>query len=202
MSPTFDAEIARNQQLFAYLQKLCGKPVPGFGVSLQGKFQADTDQVLTEIWDYIRSTNLYDSRLPIGNSFTADPRLNSSGLTAGYGYVVPLEVTSSGKIYRGFGRFMTLSELAFLFICTADSVDTDSPPDPAGLLKSNDPVKNRTLNGTALDSTKKERRVQMMLVPEFFSPSLGDALILPKKLSHQHNRPQQPAARWAHAVCQ
>lgn len=75
---------------------------------------------------------------------------------------------------------MTLSELAFLFICTADSVDIDSPPDPAGLLKSNDPAKNRTLNGTGLNAANKERRVQMMILPELFSPSLGDAMLLAK----------------------
>lgn len=183
LSPTEDADIARNIQLFTYLQKLSNQPTPGFGVSLNGKFGADTDQVLTEIWDYIRSTNLYDSRLSAGKSFTADP---SGGSTkSGHGYVVPLEVASEGVSYLGFGRSFTLSELAFLFICTADSVDIATTPDPLGLLKSNDPAENRTLNGAALNATQKERRIQLMLVPELFSPSLGDVQIAPKNFRVQ-----------------
>ncbi len=181
LSPTEDAAIARNQELFSYLQSLTSKPIPGFGDTLASKYGDDRDQILVEIWDYIRSTNLYDSRLPIGKSFTPDP---SGGSTkAGHGYVVPLEKTSGGTTYRGFGRSITLSELAFLFICTADSVDINVPPAPpnaAGLLGSNDPNKNLTLTGTALDATKKERRIQLMLLPELFSPSLGDVQIAPK----------------------
>ena len=180
LSPTEDAGIDSNKRLFGYLQNLSNQPMPGFGVSLNGKFRADTDQVLTEIWDYIRSTNLYDSRLPVGKSFTADPG-GSGNAAAGHGYVVPLEVDSN----RGFGRSITLSELAFLFICTADSVDPATEPDPLGLKKSNDPDNNLTLNGTALDATKKERRIQLMLLPEFFSPSLGDVQIAPKNFRVQ-----------------
>ncbi len=191
LSSTADANIARNQSLFTYLHYLTSQSIPGFGVSLADKFGADQDQILTEIWDYIRSTNLYDTRLAAGNEYTAQGVNNTSGSAnnagTGYGYVVPLQNGSS----LGFGRSLTLSELAFVFICTADSVDqTNQPPpgphpapnpDPKGLMGSNDPVNNLTLGGVAL--TSPQRRVQMMIVPTFFSPSQGDISIRPKGVS-------------------
>lgn len=177
LSSTADAAIGRNQQIYNYLRSLADETIPGFGVDLASKFGADTDQILTEIWDYIRCTNLYDTRLPAGSQFTGP--LNGDG----YGYAAPLINTTGGNNYRGFGRSITLSELAFIFICTADSVY-----DPAlaasgasatdGLLESNDPARNRTLGGTRLDD--KQRRVQMMILPEFFSPSQGYVNIRPK----------------------
>jgi uncharacterized protein (TIGR02600 family) len=174
LSPIVDATLARNTALFSYLQYFANQQVPGFGVSLAGKFGADCDQILTEIWDYIRCTNLYDSRLPADKQFTADFVPSSS--SPGYGYVVPLEVGTN----RGFGRSLTLSELAFQFICSADPVDTETGaghPDPKGLKGSNDPAKNLTLGGTALGAT--QRRIQMMITPELFSPAFGNVVLFP-----------------------
>ena len=169
MSPTADAEIMRNKQIYSYLQNLTGKTVPGFGVTMSGKFGSDRDQILTQVWDYIRSTNLYDSRLASGKQFTANTGED------GYGYVVPLEVGST----RGFGRAITLSELAFAFLCSADPVDIENtPPDPLGLKQSNDPTKNTTLGGVALDPN--QRRIQMAIIPELFTPMHGNIFIRAK----------------------
>ncbi len=178
LSPTDDAGIQRNQQLFSYLQYLTNQKVPGFGVKLADKFGDDRDQILTEVWDYIRSTNLYDSRLPVGKQFTAEPSSQNNG----YGYVVPLETgADKANPNRGFGRSLTMTKLAFVFICTADPVDTQSqPPNSDGMLHSNDPTKNRTLGNTAL--TNNQRRVQMMIVPQFFSPSIGNVWMAPKNV--------------------
>lgn len=173
LSPTEDAAIPRNQQLFGYLQYLTNQTVPGFGVRLADKFGIDRDQILTAIWDYIRSSNLFDSRLSAGQQFTAGVGVE------GYGYVVPLETGSSSDPNRGFGRGITLSELAFGFICTADPVDTErTPPGEFGMRDSNDPARNRTLEGEALEPG--QRRIQMILVPEFFAPSQGNIFIRPR----------------------
>lgn len=180
LSPTEDAAIQRNQQLFGYLQYLTNQKIPGFGVKLADKFGADRDQILTEVWDYIRSTNLYDSRLGTGKQFTSEPSAQ------GYGYVVPLETGAAGDPNRGFGRSLTLTKLSFVFICTADPVDTQTGqghPYTDGMLHSNDPVKNRTLGGAALTTTPvSQRRVQMMILPQFFSPSLGNIAMSPKNV--------------------
>ena len=74
--------IARNQKVYGYLQTLMGRAVPGFG----GKFTtqyggANSDQILTEIFDYIRCTNLAD------NSVTYD------GATASYKAAIPYSGT-------------------------------------------------------------------------------------------------------------
>jgi len=177
LSPTVDSELPRNADLFAYLQHLTDQKIPGFGVKLADKFGIDRDQILTEVWDYIRCTNLYDSRLGLGKQFTSDKN------SRGYGYVVPLETGSGASLSQGFGRSITLSELAFVFICSADPVDTETGnghPDPKGLRGSNDPISNLTLGGTALTPT--QRRLQMIIVPELFSPSQGNIRILPKNI--------------------
>lgn len=180
VSPTSDAGLQRNKDIFGYLQYLTDQKIPGFGVDLASKFGADRNQILTEIWDYIRSTNLYDTRLAAGNQFTADTNVSGSG----YGYVAPLENVVGSTTYRGFGRSITLAELGFVFICTADATDrpkAPATPNPLGLLASNDPVTNLTLGGTALKSN--ERRIQMMIVPTFFSPSQGNIAMRPKAMS-------------------
>lgn len=183
LSPTDDVKIERNRQLFGYLQYLTDQKIPGFGVDLAGKFGVDRDQILTEIWDYIRCSNLYDTRLPTGKQFTAANTISGDG----YGYVVPLDTGTSSDLKlpgnpRGFGRSLTASELAFVFLCSADPVDTqNTPANPKGMMGSNDPSLNKTLPSlpaTGLSST--QRRVQMMILPELFSPSQGNILIRPK----------------------
>ncbi len=63
-SPTRDyTEIARNRELYAYAKRLMNRDVPGFGKSFSDKFLGDSDQILTECFDYIRSTNLFDTNL-------------------------------------------------------------------------------------------------------------------------------------------
>ena len=180
-SANADVKIARNQTIFNYLRYLTSQTIPGFNSSLLNKFGIDNDQILTEIWDYIRCTNLHDTRLDTSSStaaFTPKSGADNSG------YAVPLENAVSGVNYRGFGRSVTLAELGFVFICTADPIDTmhtGTNVDPKGTLGSNDPATNRTLGGTALTTTPTvQRRVQMMVLPKLFSPSQGDMQMRPK----------------------
>lgn len=127
-STTEDGAIARNRTLFSYLQNLTSRPIPGFGGSFSGKYSfaipgaIERDQILAEIFDYIRSTNLWDHSVPASNAafsrFTASP----SGVT-GYGFqgvVNPLQMSVGSATVHGLGRAQTLSEIGILIICTAD----------------------------------------------------------------------------------
>ena len=64
---------ANNSTIYNYLKGLMAKPYPGFGASLASKFGTDSDQILTEIYDYIRCVNLFDCSAPNATQFTARP---------------------------------------------------------------------------------------------------------------------------------
>lgn len=67
----------QNNKLYTYLQNLTSKNTPGFGsTTFATKLGADRDQVLTEIFDYIRCTNLFDKTTSSSYPFTARPWLN------------------------------------------------------------------------------------------------------------------------------
>jgi len=116
--------IPRNAQLMDYLKNLTSRPIPGFGGNFAGKYSharsgnIERDQILAGIFDYIRTTNLFDHSLPQSNTtfnrFTAKPAsLTSYGFE---GVVAPLRI---GNV-QGLGRIQTLSEIGVLIICTAD----------------------------------------------------------------------------------
>lgn len=111
-SPTNDYDnISRNQDLYSYLQRLTSTPIPGFGEkTFLMKYGTDRDQILTEILDYIRCTNLnddglnYDKRYAMGKP---KPVTSSDWTKAiGFGQVAPLRIGST----MGFGRFLTVAE--------------------------------------------------------------------------------------------
>lgn len=141
--------ITRNMQLFNYLKTLMSQPIPGFGVSdasFLTKYGDNLQQILVEIFDYIRCTNLYDENLVERNagsnnpSFNAGlpnartmsasqrvqygaftPMRNSTGSSLpGHGQVIPTALPKSkGQEYRGMGRFFTISEAGLHFIACA-----------------------------------------------------------------------------------
>lgn len=137
MSPTHDfTGIARNQELYEYLQDATNAPVPGFSslATFHSKYGADRDQILTEIFDYIRITNLnetYANRDPNFVSFTSDWRITregnpdvwdysvnttqdfpEGGSINGAGLVVPIEIGNT----RGMGRFPAIAEAGLIFV--------------------------------------------------------------------------------------
>jgi hypothetical protein len=78
----------QNQKMFKYLQKLTGSSnlsVPGFGGSFVGKYGAqERDEILTQIFDYVRAVNLVDTGTAsgTGNVFVPyTPRLLPSWLS-------------------------------------------------------------------------------------------------------------------------
>ena len=98
---------------------------------------ADRDQVLTEAFDYIRSTNLRD---PQTGATPFAPR----------GQVVPIVIGDT----KGFGRFHTLSQFGFHFICSQDGKD--------GIFK-----------GTNGELPAGTRAIEAAFLMEPYSPSLG-----------------------------
>jgi hypothetical protein len=103
-SGTADYEgIPRNRQLYEYLQELTKTKVPGFGGNFRNKYPpgltgvSDRDQILTYIFDYIRSTNLQDQS---AGSIPYTP-LFANGQPEGAGEVIPIRIGAT----QGFGRF-------------------------------------------------------------------------------------------------
>jgi uncharacterized protein (TIGR02600 family) len=118
-SVSSDTGLGRNRKLMEYLQRLTSAALPGFGGNFETKYGNDRDQILAEIFDYIRTTNLCDTNEGAA-SFVPYTRLAEN---AGKGQVVP---TTFGNA-RGFGRFPTLSEAALLFTGIAQNTGVADP---------------------------------------------------------------------------
>lgn len=99
----------RNQILYAYLQRLTDQDIPGFGgkFSSASKWGIDRDEILTEIFDYIRSVNLQDPQ--VGSRFS------------NRGQITPIKIPTTGGETRGFGRIHSVSQVGFHFICNSAS---------------------------------------------------------------------------------
>lgn len=166
------AGIPRNQTLYKYLQALTGKPFPGFGgKTFATKFGVDRDQILTEMFDYIRITNpddslITDKKKRYGYRAQVDP--TGANGAAGQFQFTPIRIGNGTSSTQGFGRFPVISELGLIFIATADSGNGSNP---TGLEGSNDPARNPSLGGTAL--APNQRRIQAMLAFETFVPGQG-----------------------------
>ncbi len=136
LSGTLYSVNSRNIQLYQYLRTLTSLNVPGFGGSFQTKYDkpnvySDRDQILTEMYDMIRSgVNSYNTALAPKYDFA--PTRNG-GPAAGETQVVPAMIDGTGagynqatlantyqaKITKGFGRFMTIPEIAVVFMNAA-----------------------------------------------------------------------------------
>ncbi|MFK5921178.1 MAG: Verru_Chthon cassette protein A [Verrucomicrobiota bacterium] len=137
-SSTFDYNnIKRNRELYAYLDDLMETNIPGFGGNFKSKYgNNNQNQLLTEIFDYIRSTNLFDdtiygenwkSAFTSGNgdnhrtytNFRKSDK-NERGIHMGHGQVTPIQINKGGVNTRGFGRFYSIVEVGVQLICCAD----------------------------------------------------------------------------------
>jgi len=176
-SPTYDyASIPRNRELFGYLRRLSGENIPGFGNSFASKYgRSGADQILTEIFDYIRSTNVSDPMLmpPTFNKlndassdytysrFQSLSRVgnfaNEAPQQLGRGQVTPIYIQDYGT--KGFGRFYTISELA-LNLAWAEPI-YQSPPNDT----------------TKVDLT--QWKIAPVIDLGLFSPSLGPPTLNP-----------------------
>jgi uncharacterized protein (TIGR02600 family) len=98
--------IQRNRELYSYLQQATTRAIPGYGGNFRTKWGPDRDQVLTEIFDYIRCVNLHDSQ-------SGAPKF------ADIGQVAPIQIGGT----QGFGRFFTVSQAGMHFICSQEGSD-------------------------------------------------------------------------------
>lgn len=149
-SPTADyASIERNRQLYEYLQRLTAAPIPGYGGNFLHKWGPDCDQVLTQIFDYVRITNLRDPLLPEAQKFSTPFAAGQPGR----GQVAPIEIGET----HGFGRIHTVSQVGMHFICSQEA--------DAGILAGNRPPNNKLPANTRL--------IDAAFLLEPWSPVLG-----------------------------
>lgn len=133
-----------NQTMYKYLQALTSQPVPGFGGSLFKKYTVngadigERDQILTEIFDYMRTVNLVDTGTASrsANLFIPyTPRYYIPGTVDNYnrparsvdwsGQVTPLKITTGVISTSGLGRFFTVTEAALIFHRVGPKVGAD-----------------------------------------------------------------------------
>lgn len=163
LSATDDISLDRNKEVYAYLQRLTGVPFPGAsGGSFASKPYGGPrgrDQILTEIFDYIRTANLQDLTLVPAQRFSLDAVVTPTRHDAGNGDT------------SGFGRSYSVRQAGLLFICTADPADPRSnqapgdPPSPG--------VKDNLSLAPGGKLQANERRIQALFFLETFSPSAG-----------------------------
>ncbi len=123
----------RNAEILGYLQTMTSWPIPGFGRSFAQKWtQPERDQILVQIYDYIRSClnlrtkvlNGVVSSAPGAVSYTRDengrqgnvyPTALPSGTLLGAGRNLSTDT-------RGFGRFPVVKEISMVFAAESDPV--------------------------------------------------------------------------------
>ena len=188
LSPTNDlSNIPRNLQLYNYLDTLMGTTIPGFSGNFHTKYGTDSPQILTEVFDFIRSANLVDPLLEAqsdGVTFAPKAAVNVGvhSMVPGYGSAAPIHHPTNGTM--GFGRFYTLAEFALQFICTGDG-NTNSGTDPNGVLNNNIPPgglgspANLTL-ATNTPLANDGKRIMAIVHLRFFSPAQGWVTMQPQ----------------------
>ncbi|PTX95320.1 hypothetical protein DB345_13675 [Spartobacteria bacterium LR76] len=189
-NPTTDISLQRNQDLYKYLQALTSEQIPGYGGKFSSKYGDDRDQILMEIFDYIRCTNLNDDNINKGseypNAYLNDQvkagRYPGDRYTSGqlsrrdpnYSTAVPSQNNNISSSPWGMGRWPSPYEFLFVFSSCADASNPTS----------NDPTKNVMLSdsfelpGTALQPG--EKRIQAAFLPQLFCVAAGWKQMFPQ----------------------
>ena len=173
MSRSADIGRSRNDQLLNYLDRLSSEPVPGFGGNFKTKYGNDQRQILVEMFDYIRSTNLRDATVGIPYADTSRVPTDTSGA----GQVTPSVHSSWGV--QGFGRFPRISEVSMLLVGMGEGARTGPPAEAANpVMPDQMPtyVSSSTGNLTPPPDTKA---VQGFLLMNFFDPAQGYSRLNP-----------------------
>ncbi len=165
-------EIRRNRELYAYLQGLSGRSIPGFGGSFSGKYLADRDQILTEMFDYIRMTNLRDTSVnnPYGGSRS---RMGSAYTQPGNGQVAPIKIDVGGVETKGLGRFPVITEASIVFVGVGGKTrdgDDNIVTTPVDEKQLQPPVPLTSYTRTQPDDSTQ---VQAIFIFQFFVPAMG-----------------------------
>ena len=108
--------VPRNREMYAWLQRLCGQPLPGYGGCFNDKYGAHSrDQILTSMLDMLRWSVNTTSYLPpsLGSS-------NPQGLAeqSAVPLVPVMDAKAEPGTTRGFGRFPVITEVALVFAFT------------------------------------------------------------------------------------
>ena len=110
----------RNEEIYDYLGNLMERKVPGLGGNgtLVNKWTSpERWQILTQIYDYIRSTNLTDTSTPNILPYAMNsPSRNFTPEDSGLGQVLPTSIVKNGIPTAGFGRYPVVSEIGFMII--------------------------------------------------------------------------------------
>lgn len=123
---------SRNQLLFSYLNILTEAPVPGFGNnSFLTKYGKDDQiQILTQVFDYIRSSNTYSTALG-ADAYTKKGTSTITTVGSRAGQVTPTVHVINGKKYKGFGRIPMLSRaVVHFFVSGIEGTSGPSTADP------------------------------------------------------------------------
>jgi len=155
-----ELDLGKNRSLLSYLRALCAKPIPGaqgngtFATKYNtaGTKGTEIDQILTEIFDYVRCVNVYDTSSGRG-SFV--PFNNLAPKVSGSGQVIPTYDKTTDT--KGFGRFPTIAKAGVLFIAAADPTYQTTT--------------NNALSATPVAAGKV--RIQAALVFQLFDPAQG-----------------------------
>jgi uncharacterized protein (TIGR02600 family) len=191
-------DIPRNLQLYEYLKKLTEEPIPGFGGNFLTKynFAGERDQILTQIFDYVRTANLYDALLDFQNDgVTPVAGLDASGNpikgvytftdssagvegSPGFGQANP---SLGPNNTLGLGRYFTIKQFMLVFIACADEavpLSNDSS-ETAGTVGGwsvpwiNPMLKEPYPSGPLVPLIAGQRRVQLMVLPQLFNAMAG-----------------------------
>ena len=118
-----DIGLPSNDRVYNYLDQLMQEVMPGYGASFSGKYgKEQQQQILTEIFDYIRTTNLHDDTLfsqDFAEAFQdentddhltfTNPRDNTQ-FNRGFGHKGHGQVTPSIRgDTKGMGRFFSIA---------------------------------------------------------------------------------------------
>ena len=122
--PALDWQIQRNKDIYAYLQNLTGRDIPGIGGNLTVKYPFNVrDQILTEMVDLIRmGTNAYAADPQVPPRYEYAPAREMPDAVSGETQIVPLvpPPLTPGDASKGIGRFPTITEAALIFYTSAD----------------------------------------------------------------------------------
>ena len=190
-------DLPRNVTLLKYLDRMTKAEIPGFGGNFDTKYPDDRRQILTQIFDYIRSSNLRDSTLAVGSTTTVKHYVPtpSSSAQGGYGQVAPITLSQTGTPdldwnTQGFGRFPRINEAAIIFVGMGSGTSGATPPDairvyPEQIVPSNQPDVVTRQDGGGVDypayggidgngtPPNNTTAVQAFFVLSFFDPNQG-----------------------------
>lgn len=193
-STTHDANIPRNAKLHTYLQDLTSTGIPGFGTrSFADKFGTDRDQILTEMFDQIRTINLRDGtelrarKLPteVAATTPAGKIVEREKIQfAPRGLVVPTKKANA----VGLARFPTISEASIVLYHAGYKLNNGTVTlDYREKFAKDGDGKYLVDGGTGISQVSDDL-VRAFLVFEMFIPSMGYSSLIGPNASSLEKR--------------